>query len=77
MNRHQFGEDRAPPTLVKKLDRWAGELNAFLTVFAVGLAIMEFTCFVALKAQSSLPPPHVGNPNIEVSETMPTSMAVR
>jgi hypothetical protein len=41
--------DRQPPKpLAKQLDRWAGELNAFLMVLAVGLAVLDFTCFTAL-----------------------------
>jgi hypothetical protein len=35
--------------LVRRLDRCAGELNAFLMVLAVGLAVLDGTCFAMLR----------------------------
>src|SRR5205823_11248728 len=40
-----------------RLDRLAGELNAFLLVLAIGLAILDFTCFFAFKVRDALPSP--------------------
>lgn len=37
------------PALLQQLDRWAGEKNAFLIVLAIGLAVLNGTCFALLK----------------------------
>jgi len=42
------GDRRPAKPLVKRLDRWAGEINAFLMVLALGLAVLDATCFAAL-----------------------------
>jgi hypothetical protein len=34
--------------LTKRLERWTVELNAFLMVFAVGLAVLDLTCYATL-----------------------------
>jgi hypothetical protein len=31
-----------------------GEINAFLLVLAIGLAVLDFTCFVGLKASAQI-----------------------
>jgi hypothetical protein len=36
-------------------DRAVRELNAFLLVLAIGLAVLDTTCFVAFKVRDSLP----------------------
>jgi hypothetical protein len=53
----------APKALVRRLDRCAGELNAFLMVLAVGLAILDGTCFTALRFGDALINLH--NPIVE------------
>ena len=40
-----------------RLDRAAGELNAFLLVLAIGLAVLDFTCFFAFQVRDALPSP--------------------
>jgi hypothetical protein len=42
-------ENKGPKTLMQRLDRNAGELNTFLMVFAIGLAILDATCLTVLK----------------------------
>jgi hypothetical protein len=44
---------QTPKPLVKQLDRWVGEVNTFLVVLAVGLAILDATCFTALRFNAS------------------------
>jgi hypothetical protein len=39
---------------MQRLDRLAGELNAFLMVFAIGLAILDATCFVAMRTSTAI-----------------------
>ena len=40
-----------------RLDRTAGELNVVLLVLAIGLGILDVTCFLAFKARDALPSP--------------------
>ena len=55
-NQSPRNHGRAEPWTVR-LDRLAGELNAFLLVLAIGLAILDFTCFFAFKVRDALPSP--------------------
>ncbi len=41
--------------LIGRIDRAAKELNAFLLVLAIGLAVLDFTCFFAFKISAALP----------------------
>ncbi len=41
---------------VVRLDRVARELNVILVVIAIGLAILDFTCFLMLQIRDALPP---------------------
>lgn len=41
--------------VVRRLDRATEGVNAVLLVFAIGLAMLDFTCFCAFEAQSALP----------------------
>ncbi len=43
-------QDQAPQTLMQRIDRLAGEVNGFLMIFAIGLAVLDLTCFVAFEA---------------------------
>jgi hypothetical protein len=49
-------QDQAPQTLMQRLDRLAGEMNAYLFVFAIGLAILDLTCFVTFEAINNVRP---------------------
>ena len=40
-----------------RLDAAAREMNAFLIVLAIGLAVLDGTCFFAFKMRELLPPP--------------------
>jgi hypothetical protein len=40
---------------IGRIDRAAKELNAFLLVLAIGLAVLDFTCFFAVKISAALP----------------------
>ncbi|MBV8492510.1 MAG: hypothetical protein JO162_03430 [Alphaproteobacteria bacterium] len=44
-----------PKGLAARLDRAAGDLNAFLLVLAIGLATLDLTCFWAFKMRDALP----------------------
>ncbi len=52
--RHQPSSDH--PSLLRRLDRVAGDLNVFLLVIALGLATLDFTFFVTEKVVDNLPP---------------------
>jgi len=63
----------SPTTLRHQLDRWVAELNAFLIVFAVGLAIMDGTCFLILQMRS-LPPSQFSQARLQPTSPMPTAL---
>ena len=41
---------------MRRLDAAAGELNAFLVVVAIGLAVLDLSALWALKVEAMLPP---------------------
>lgn len=43
--------------LIDRLDRASGDFNAFLLTLAIGLAVLDFTCFFAFEVRSALPSP--------------------
>lgn len=45
------------PGLKERLERVAGQMNAFLLIIALGLAIIDLTCFWALTIEKELGPP--------------------
>jgi hypothetical protein len=47
--------DRKRP-LLARLDAAARDLNAILLVLAIGLAVLDFTCFFALEVRNAMPP---------------------
>jgi hypothetical protein len=47
-----FGDPRAQ--FLRRLDRMLGEINVLLTAVAVGLAVLDFTCFVALRVSAEI-----------------------
>jgi hypothetical protein len=55
-NRSQRNPNRTE-RWTSRLNRVAGELNIFLMVMAIGLAILDFTCFFAFKVRDALPSP--------------------
>ena len=44
-----------PRSLAARLDRAAGDMNAFLLVLAIGLATLDLTCLWAFKMKEALP----------------------
>jgi hypothetical protein len=48
-------KDPQPKGLAARLDRAAGNMNAFLLVLAIGLATLDLTCFWAFKMRNALP----------------------
>ena len=42
--------------LLARLDAAAQDLNVMLLVLAIGLAILDFTCFFALEMRKAMPP---------------------
>jgi hypothetical protein len=49
-------EDHFAKQLMRRLDRVAGEINVFLVVIALGLAVLDFTCLWAFTIEDALPP---------------------
>src|SRR5438477_106030 len=49
------GKDPRPRSLAARLERAAGDMNAFLLVLAIGLATLDLTCLWAFKLQDALP----------------------
>ncbi len=45
-----------PRFVLRRIDRMAGDLNAFLIVVAIGLAMLDLA-YVAQKVVDGLPPP--------------------
>jgi hypothetical protein len=54
-NRMPPGNDRKQG-LITRLDAAARDLNAILLVLAIGLAVLDFTCFFALEVRNAVPP---------------------
>lgn len=46
---------QAAKGLLARLDRAAEQMNAFLLVLAIGLAVLDFTCFWIIKVHDTLP----------------------
>jgi hypothetical protein len=49
-------QEQAPQTLMQRIDRLAGEMNAYLLVFAIGLAVLDLTCLVTFAAIDNVRP---------------------
>jgi hypothetical protein len=47
-----FGDPRAQ--FLRRLNRILGEINVLLTAVVVGLAVLDFTCFVALRVSAEI-----------------------
>jgi hypothetical protein len=54
-NRTERSPDRKQP-LINRLDAAAQDLNAILLVLAIGLAVLDFTCFFAFEVRNAIPP---------------------
>jgi hypothetical protein len=48
-------DGQPPKGLLDRLDRAAGNMNAYLLVIAIGLAALDFTCFWIFQARNALP----------------------
>ena len=53
-----FGDPRAQ--FLRRLNRMLGEISVLLTAVAVGLAVLDFTCFLALKVSAEIARPQFG-----------------
>jgi hypothetical protein len=47
-------DDHPPRQAMRRLNRVFGEINVFLLAVAIGLAVLDFTCFVALSASAEI-----------------------
>jgi hypothetical protein len=47
-----FGDPRAQ--FLRRLNHMLGEINVLLMAVAVGLAVLDFTCFVALRVSAEI-----------------------
>lgn len=56
-NDHSPGNEQAQGGLLRRLDRLAGEMNAFLLVLAIGLAVLDLTFFMTLEVSAALQHP--------------------
>ena len=75
-----FGDPR--DQFLQRLNRMLGELNVLLTAVAVGLAVIDFTCFLALRVSAEIArsqfgarPPEQVTPS--VSQPVAAMVAVR
>jgi hypothetical protein len=73
-DRQHDDDDRSPKALAIRLDRWACALNAFLTVFAVGLSVLYGSCFLTMKLSDAI---INGGPIAELSAPQQVSALVR
>ena len=48
-------DDGTAKGMVARLDRAAEQMNAFLLVLAIGLAVLDFTCFWIIKVRDAGP----------------------
>ena len=60
MRQSASSRGRQSRALLRRLDRSAGNMNAFLLSLAIGLAVLDATIFTALKL-SSLPVATIGS----------------
>jgi hypothetical protein len=65
-------DGHAPKQLLHRLDRVFGEMNVILLALAIGLAVLDVTCFSALGLSDSLSVPHT-TPAIEKALLAPPS----
>ena len=49
-----------PTSLIGRLDRIAGHMNAFLVVVAIGLALLDLTCFSVATVEKAIASGHPG-----------------
>ena len=54
MQRQSRSDDHPPPHSPHRLNRMFGEINAFLLALAIGLAVLDFTCFALLKTSTEI-----------------------
>jgi len=47
-------DDHSLRHLMRRLNRVFGEINVFLLAVAIGLAVLDATCFVALSASTEI-----------------------
>lgn len=47
-------------SLIGRLDRIAGHMNPFLVVLAIGLALLDLTCFSAITIEQAIASGHPG-----------------
>jgi len=55
--------DRGTNRWAERVEHTAGNLNVVLLVVAIGLAMLDVTCFLALKAREALPSPALAAAN--------------
>ena len=73
-NRMQQSQDKKRP-LMNRLDEAARDLNAVLLVLAIGLAVLDFTCFFAFEIRNALPPVRRVDADYSVVATPATAAA--
>jgi hypothetical protein len=68
-------------SLMHRVNYLAGEMNAFLVVLAIGLAILDTTCFLAMRTSDAIEQAIViqqqGQQTSAVSDTGPAQTASR
>jgi len=76
LGQHHLPGERVAKPLLDRLDHWLRELNAFLLAVALGLAILDVTCFTALKLRD-MPVAYGNDAAPALSQTQLTSALVR
>ena len=72
MQRSSPRDDHSPKQLWQRLDRVFAEMNVILLALAIGLAVLDITCFSALGLSDALSLPHT-TPGIEKALLAPPS----
>ena len=54
--RPQSSRQAVAKQVFQRINKAAGELNAFLMVIAIGLAALDLTCLYALTLEKAMPP---------------------
>jgi hypothetical protein len=65
----------SPRTLVRQVDRCLNQVNGFLLALAIGLAILDATCFTALRVEDALM--NAGVPIAPISQSTTASALMR
>jgi hypothetical protein len=67
-----FHDNDEPLPLMRRLDRATRDMNPYLLALAVGLALLDLTCFATGRLAQSVPPRHL--PGQDANEILPPGL---